>query len=531
MQTVSNAWKSNQSKTITNEGFVEVSLGVADPDALADASSQDNGAVYISNTSQVVSEVDRNIVPYSTLERNMWVLDGTRKTIPVSDWGDSGYVSDILCDGIRSFKGKTPVITVRFSRVHQKPVPAVTITWGKTYGEFAEAFTIRAYNGDTIVAEKEVSGNKSVTSVVMMDIINYDRITISVLRWCLPYHRARVEEIYVGMRKVYSKRDLFAYSHTQTVNPLSTSLPKMEVSFSVDNTDNSYDVYNVSGLSKYLMERQEIKTRYGYKMDDKRVEWIKGGTFYLSEWRAPQNGMEADFTARDLLEYLFAEYVDEVSEISSRNLYDIAEAILLSADLPLNSDGTRKWKIDESLREVYTSAILPIDTKANCLLMIANAGQCVLYQDRDGTIRIEPLANDTSDYSISLSNSYSKPEIELSKVIKEVVVKVYQYSIVEGEVETTSSEMVIATGESGEQVKVDNPLITDMDRARAVGEWVREYISHRITLDVQWRADVRLDALDKVQVDNDYGYSTAIMTDVEFKFNGSFSGSGKGKVI
>jgi hypothetical protein len=48
---------------------------------------------------------------------------------------------------------------------------------------------------------------------------------------------------------------------------------------------------------------------------------------------------------------------------------------------------------------------------------------------------------------------------------------------------------------------------------------------------VEWRADVRLDALDKVRVDNDYGHSTAIMTDVEFKFNASFSGSGKGKVI
>jgi hypothetical protein len=41
-----------------SQSFVEVSLDIADPDALADASSRDNGAVYISDTSQAVSEVD-----------------------------------------------------------------------------------------------------------------------------------------------------------------------------------------------------------------------------------------------------------------------------------------------------------------------------------------------------------------------------------------------------------------------------------------------------------------------------------------
>ena len=70
MQNVSQAWKDNQSRTLVNESFVEVSLDIADPDALADASSADNGAVYISDTPQIVSEVDKSIIPYFTLEQN-----------------------------------------------------------------------------------------------------------------------------------------------------------------------------------------------------------------------------------------------------------------------------------------------------------------------------------------------------------------------------------------------------------------------------------------------------------------------------
>lgn len=531
MQTVSNEWKSNQRKTLVNESFVEVSLDVADPDALADASAQDNGAAYISDVTRVVSEVDKNIVPYFTLEQNLWLLDGSRKTLPNEDIGECGFVGDILSDGKKGFTEKTPVVTVNFTRVHRNPVPAVTITWGKVYNEFAENFIVSVYNGNTEVARKEVIGNKSVKSVVEMEIVDYDRITISILKWCLPYHRVRIEEIFVGMNKVYDKSALFSYAHTQTVDPISTSLPKAEVSFSVDNTDNSYNPYNKQGLSKYLMERQEIKTRYGCKLDDKTVEWIKGGTYYLSEWRAAQNGIGADFTARDLLEFLFAEQTDVVSEISSRSLYELAEGILVSANLPLNNDGSRKWYIDESLRDIYTSAPLPVDTKANCLLMIANASGCVLHQDRNGIIRIEQNVSNVSDYSIGLNNSYKKPEIVLSKTIKEVVVKVYEYSIVDNEIKSVATEIVVRVGDNGEQVKVDNPLITDEERAMAVGNWVADYLKNRISLEVDWRPDVRLDALDIIRIANDYDNSNVIMTEVDFNFAGAFRGKGKGRVI
>ena len=530
MQKVSNAWKNNHTKTLVNEGFVEVSLDIADPDALADASAQDNGATYISNTSQVVSEVDRNISPYSTLEQNIWVLDGSRKILPVSNYGDNGFVGNAVSDALGGFVD-TPVITISFTQVHRNLIPAVTIVWGKVYGEFAEDFTVTAYNGNNVVARKEVAGNRSVKSIVMMDIVDYDRITIAISRWCLPNHRARVEEIFIGLNKVYTKAELFDYTHTQTVDPVSTSLPKIEILFSVDNTDNSYNPYNKEGLSKYLMERQEVKTRYGYKVDGDKVEWIKGGTFYLSEWESPQNGIVANFTARDLLEFLFEEYKDTVTEITERSLYDLAEAILMSADLPLNNDGSRKWYIDESLKQIYTSAPLPIDTKANCLLMIANAGCCPLWQDRSGTLRIEPIGNTVTDYAISKFNSTSKPETVLTKPIREIAIKIYQYTIVEGKIEENTTESIISMGNSGERIEVDNPLITNGDRALLVGEWVGNYLQNRLTLDTAWRPDVRLDALDVVKVENDYGDANVRMTDVTFKFNGAFRGSGKGRVI
>ena len=530
MQTVSEQWKNAHKQTLLNESFVEVSLDVADPDALADASSQDNGAVYISDTSEVVSEVDKNIVPYCTLEQNIWLLDGNREALPESDYGESGYVGDTLSNDVCVFSDKTPTLTINFSREFESIIPGITITWSPAYGEFAEDFVVVAYLGDSVVAEKEVLGNRSVKSIVMVDIANYDRIIIMIKKWCLPYHRARIEEVFVGINKVYSKTELFDYSHTQSVDPISTSLPKMEISFSIDNVSGEYNPYNEQGMSKYLMARQEVKARYGLKMNDGSVEWIKGGTFYLSEWYAKQNGMSADFTARDLLEFMSAIYKDE-HNLSSRSLYDLAERVLIAADLPLNSDGTVKWIIDESLKTIVTTAPLPEDTLANCLQVIANAGKCVLYQDRNGTLRIEPLKFDVTDYTINSFNSYSKSEITATKPIKQVELKVYTYTTGDKGIESTSTDIAVPVGTAGETVVVDNPLVVDNNHAADIATWVGTHLGHRMTLDSSWRADVRLDALDIVANENNYNTNPVRMTDVTYKFNGAFRGTGKGKVI
>ena len=530
MQTVSQSWKSAHTQAFLNQSYVEVSLDIADPDALADASSQDNGAVYISDASQLVSEVDKNVIPYCTLEQNLWILDGSRKAIPVSDYGESGYVGDVLSNDVCVFASKMPVITLNFTRVFNNLIPGITITWSPTYNEFPDSFVVIAYNGDTVVASKEVVGNRSVKSLVMMDIVNYDRIVIMITKWCLPHHRARVEEIFVGMNKVYSKSELFDYSHVQSVSPVSTSLPKNEIKFSIDNADEEYNPYNEQGLSKYLMARQAVKARYGLRVSDGSIEWIKGGTFYLSEWYAKQNGLTADFTARDLLEFMSAIYEDN-HDLTSRTLYDLAERVLMKTELPLNDNGTVKWIIDESLKSITTTAPLPKDTLANCLQVIANAGECVLYQDRDGTLHIEPLKFDVTDYKVNSFNSYSKSEITIAKPIKQVTVKVYRYTKGDKGVESTTTDNIVAVGTTGETVVIDNPLVVDTNRASAIGAWIGTHLGHRMTLNSSWRADVRLDALDIVTNENDYNTNNVRMTDVEFKFNGSFRGTGEGKVI
>ena len=536
MQTVSDSWKNAHEQILLGESFVEVSLDIADPDASKFASSADNGAIYISNSAQVTDGIDTKPAPYCTLEQNLWCLDGTRQAIPSSEYGETGFVSYALSDDNCIFSTKLPVISIYFEDVFDKLIPGITITWSSTYGEWADTFTVVAYNADEVVAEREVVGNKSVKSLVFVDIVGYNRIDVIVKKWCLPNHRARVEDIVIGIRKIYGKSELFDYSHKQTTDPVSTSLPKNEIKFSIANLDGEYNPYNTSGLSRYLTDRQEVKVRYGLKMGDGTVEWIQGGSFYLSEWYAKQNGNSAEFVARDVLEFMSDEYhdTDFVASmvVTGRTLYELAELVLKATDLPTTSDGSPRWYLDSSLRNIKSYAPLPIDSISNCLQMIANAGMCTILIDRNGAIRIEPLSITESDYSIDSFNSYTKPEITLTKPIKAIIVKEYSYTGTNyRNYDIEKEDVVTPVGSSGETITLDNPLITSPDVAENVGKWLATHLSHRATLDMAWRSDVRLDGLDLVTVSNAYTSNKVRMTDVEFKYNGAFRGTGKGKVI
>ena len=595
MQKVSQAWKDNQNQTLVSESDIEISLKLTDPEAYEDASATDNGSSLYADTNHIVSDGEKNIVPYATFEDNQWLLDGSREILPdsESDYGEVGYVGSMICasDGTYS---TNPIICLEFTRVHNNLLQGITIKWSEFLNEYAKEFVITIYKGETIVARETVVDNATVVSAVTMDISGYDSITIEILKWSMAYRRARMDDIFIGMNKVFTKRDMFSYSCSQSIDPISAELPKAEVSFSIDNSRGSYNPYNNEGLSKYLIERQEITVKYGYKLDS-GYEWIKGGKFYISEWDAEQNGLSADFKARDLLEFMTGTYYKGLYNPSGTSLYNLAESVLQDADLPVNSDGSVKWVIDEALKNIYTVAPLPIDTHANCLQMIANAGECIMYQDREGVLRVKKLEKIYTDYQISYFNSYSKSDLSLSKPLKQVDVPYYSYTksaeivelfngamnikgtmnvvvtysgsatnvsatvsggtlnsatyysnacvlnitatgsvtmVVKGySINTSSVQITTISSESGETVSVDNPLITSQERAIAIGSWVESYMKNRMTLSSDWRADPRLDALDIVDNENDYGINKVLMTSVAYSYNGAFRGSGEGRVI
>jgi hypothetical protein len=261
-----------------------------------------------------------------------------------------------------------------------------------------------------------------------MDLSYYNRITIGIIKWCLPYRRVRVENVKMGMEKVYTKSDITSLSHTQSMDIVVAELPKNNVTLNVNNLSREYDIRNPSGLTKYLTEKQEIKVKYGYKLLDD-VEWINGGVFYLSKWDAKGNSNGMSYKAVSLLESLTMVYGIDEFPPESRSLYDLAETVLRFANIPLTKDGKVRWEIDESLKDVHTFGVLPEDTVANCLQLIANAGCCALYCDRNGIIQIKKRNVTPTDYAINPFNSLANPEMAISQPVKSITIDYDSFSV------------------------------------------------------------------------------------------------------
>jgi hypothetical protein len=514
MQGVSQGWKDNQKQTIVSESFVELVYEIGDPDSLADTSAADNGAEPFSNTALTVNEIDENMARYAMFEKNLWKMDGSMKLLPeTGPYTGTGYVGNKICDDDGLFE-TNPVITVTFSQVYSKLIPGITIRWSEAYGDYADTFKVTAYNGTNEVANTTVTGNTEPIASVPLDIINYNKITVEILKWGNPNRRARIEEIFVGVKRVYGKSDLLSYQHSMFVDLLSAKLPKAEIKFSLSNVDGIFNPFNPESESRYLMERQRIIVKYGYKING-AMEWIKAGGFYMSEWDTPQNGITASFTARDLLEFMSGAYSGPLDNTS---LYDIALAALTQAHLPRNRDGSVKWVIDPSLQSIQTGTVVFQGNKeptiAEILQMVANAGCCVMYQDRNEKLHIEPMNAMLTDYTIDRFNSYSNSELKLSKKLKSVNVN--------------KGAAVVENDTDGEVQNVDNPLIPAVQVA-AVGQWVKDTLKGRMTLTGEYRADPRLDALDEVTISNKYADSTVIVTDITYTYNGAFRGKYEGR--
>ena len=593
MQSVSAGWKENQQQTLVSESFIEIQLGLTDPEAVESVVPIATDLAPFAHLDQVVSRGVRNITPYATLERNLWVLDGSKRILPTTNFVDTSYVGNLLSNSDCTFTSN-PVVELTFPRVFNSYLPGLIIIWDMAHGDYAVDFKITLYKEGTKSSEKLVTGNDTVRTVVNMDINEYDKIVFEILKWSSPRRRARIARIHLGLSITYEKGDLFGtFTHSQEVDPLSAKMPKMSLKFSINNVDDSYNPYNQTGISKYLAERQEIQVRYGYRIGSD-VEWIPGGTFYLSGWDAPQNGLYANFEARDILEFMNGIFMKGLYRPNGISLKALAEEVLLDAGLPEREDELPPWKLHESLDEIYTVAPLPLVRHSECLQMIANAAECVMYVDREGFLRIEPAPTSMTDYRVDNFNSYKRPEVALTKPLKQVDVSYYSFVVdaevkeiykgqlsvsgtetiqitysnpavetvatVEGgtlvsatyytnaceleitangvveitivgkELKTSEAIVTVSTGEPvGETQSVKNKLITSQSRAIAVGNWVKEYLTNRRIVSFDWRADPRLDTLDKIMVQNKFGISPLRVTEFTITYNGAFKGKGRGR--
>ena len=236
---------------------------------------------------------------------------------------------------------------------YRSPLNGLTITWSENFGHAVD-YSIE-YNGELY----NYYGNTKKTVFVPIIVENTPdaNFKIRVHKWSQGNVPIRIERIFVGLHIINYQDRIFSYTKKRVNDVLSLELPQDEINFELSNIDRMFDPLWYNSYFKYLNEKTEIRVYSGFRLDGKNDEWIKNGTFYLTEWKAPNNSITASFTARDILNLLDA---DEMYSKSGALTLDDYCDIILGRDykgvdnfedynLPVNPDGSKKWNIRKNL--------------------------------------------------------------------------------------------------------------------------------------------------------------------------------------
>ena len=191
--------------------------------------------------------------------------------------------------------------------------------------------------------------------------------------------RFRINQITMGIGVYFDSKKILSATKKEHISPISEELPTIDFDVTVDNKDRAYDVENEESTVNFLEIGQQVEVLYGQAMDDGTIEWIPGTSLALKSWSADDT--EMDFQASDCFDGMDGTYYRGQYHPNGMSLYDIAVDVLSDAQVDY-----RNYWIDPYLKDVLVVNPMPVVTHKEALQLIANAGRCILYQNRAGRI-------------------------------------------------------------------------------------------------------------------------------------------------
>lgn len=381
MKAVSAEYKKSMGALIRNRSCAQIVLDNIDTTAPNDGQWESDDSAAHSRSDTLDYNYDYKDT-YATLELNRWMLDGSQAVLPEKgEYSYDGFISGIISD----INGNTGGTLYRlFSEQHK--IVGLTLTFDTRVNEWVTEMTVNFYCGGSLV-DSQILDIKSAVVELETRAEHVDIIEI-VFNKTLPYRRPRIQHVLYGIKRVFDNNVLSSLSQTTDIDPLSRRLPSETLRFSVYDYEQNYDPDNPNGIYAYVDSKSPISVAFGYELDNGSIEWIKDDNYILDSRPTVKNNV-VSFTSTGLIGGLSGTFYK--SKLGKKNFYDMANEVLLDAGLTLAGEGKNPWVIDKTLKNMHTTAALPIDTHMNCLQLIAHACRCRFFTDDDNIIHIEPF--------------------------------------------------------------------------------------------------------------------------------------------
>ena len=362
MQAVSNAYKQEMKKQYRDHSYMRVSIGLINQEAQASAYIPDQEKyAYYSNLTWPLNNYEVSEL-YETCDQDYSTVDGSMYFLP-RERQDAVLNQGIVTDDLLG------EVEIRFPVQHD--IKGLTVEFGKAYpvdfSIVSDEHTVEITGNDTghFVTE-EIFPGATFLRFVPKDMFNGQS-------------RLRIHRITMGIGIYFDNQKILSATKKERISPVMEDLPSIDLNITIDNKNRAYDIENEESTVNFLENGQEINVIYGQEVDDGNVEWMPGTTVYLREWSADDE--EMSFTATDRFDGMDGTYRRGKYYPDGISLYDLAVDVFGDAGID-----SRTYWLDNYLKDVMVYNPMPVVSHKEALQLIANAGRCILYQDRNGNI-------------------------------------------------------------------------------------------------------------------------------------------------
>lgn len=480
MQNVSRAYKESMRGYIRNRGHIRATIGIINSEAQKKvrADTQRSDFLYISNLKQPFGGSVPDKI-YATPEEGFTKLDGSVYFVPPQNAGyeiyNNGLVSsDILGSIYIDFDGE------------EFDIKGLTIDFGNCY---PVDFAIET-NSITRIYTENQKRNWSTEDT-------FDRtrfFKVMPITMVNGQGRLRIYQFSCGATNTFTNDDVISFSNKEYASSISETVPSVDAELVVKNYDMYYSPDNPESVLAYLEVGQEVKVSIGYDVTGKNdIEWLPERKTFLKTWKADES--QATFASTDIFDYVSGTYYKGKYRAGGISLYDLAVDVFEDA-------GIFDYYIDAYLKNIIVNNPMPVVSHSAALQIIANAGRCVLKEERSGRIRIESSFIPKMEASSDNQADFSHVENVLKNDVKDAYANTSNnFSVLDGSLlfYPFDGQDILKMGYASKSVWIEysDPAVvrrfpfrlgTDLKEFGASGYWSGDIPSIIINLEASYTA-------------------------------------------
>ena len=354
---------------------------------------------------ELLCQTEISVPEYATLERNCFILDGSREImdeIPNDVPFFSSQTSDDNCVISQS-------ITIEFSKEHSSV--GFTLTFAEQY---MTSIRITCFGQDqTKILSKTFTPNCSVY-YCDMNVQRYCKVVIDFMNTKLPGQYIKLNNILFGREWLLSRDRIKTASLYEEVDATSATLSINTAKVEIIDKEGDFNLKNQNGLWKALQREQAICV---VEHIDNSV--VDCGMFYLNDWISKDNVVSLSFV--DLLGVM------DKTTFYEGEIYQDIEAGQIVEKI-MNSFGSDSYEIEEEVATIKLNGYLGIQSHRAALQQVAFACGAVVDCSRGDKIRIFKHDKYVKRF-IGIDRKFQGTTVKLDDYISSVSISYKTYSL------------------------------------------------------------------------------------------------------